>query len=88
MSHTRNDSRRSMDNWIDRNLPINKSDTSNLLTSKEVNDPTYNSLILKILETKALDCLCSEYSKQNTQKQISKASSKTNQRLLKQGLSL
>jgi hypothetical protein len=84
MSHTKNDSRRSMDNSIDRNIPVNKSDTSNLLTSKEVNDPAYNPLILKILERKALDCLCSEYSKQNTQKQIAKA----NQRLLKQGLSL
>ena len=47
-----------------------------------MNDPIYNSLIAKILEAKALDCLCAGYSKQNTQKQISQALAEINERLL------
>lgn len=54
---------------------------SNLLTSKDINDPVYQSLILKILEAKALDCLCTGYSKQNIQQQISQTLTELNQRL-------
>ena len=57
-------------------------DISNLVISKDVNDPVYNSLIVKILETKAMDCLCAGYTKQNTRTQIPKALSEMHQRLL------
>ena len=54
-----------------------KSNISNLL---RLNDPSYSSLILKIFEAKALDCLCQGYSKENTEQQISKALYEINQR--------
>jgi hypothetical protein len=82
MHHKKNDLRQNIDNLISRNTP-NKTDISDLLTSKEMSDPVYNSLILKILEAKALDCLCTKYSKENTQKQISQALAKINQRLFR-----
>lgn len=77
MSRRRSDLRHSIDNLMNRNTSIHKTNIS-----KEINDPVYNSLIVKILETKALDCLCSGYSKQNAQQQIAKELSKINQRLL------
>jgi hypothetical protein len=80
MRHTKSDLRRSIDNLIKRNSPI-KTDVSDLLQSKGFKDPAYNSLILQILEAKALDCLCSGYSKQNTQAQIAQALNEINQRL-------
>ena len=60
----------------------NNPSVSNLLRSNEVNDPAYNSMLVKILEAKALDCLCAGYSKQNTQKQIENALSNINKRFI------
>lgn len=54
---------------------------SNLLVNVDINDPVYQPAILKVLEAKALDCLCAGYSKENTQTQISRAMSEINQRL-------
>ncbi len=82
MNHTKNDLRRSIDDLISRNTP-HQTNLSDLLQSKDINDPVYNSLILQILEAKALDCLCTGYSKQNTQKQISQALTQINQRLFR-----
>lgn len=53
--------------------------TSNLLNLQSFDDPRYKSLIFKILEAKAVDCLCTGYSKQNTEKQLSKALNEINQ---------
>jgi hypothetical protein len=80
MRRTKNDVRRSIDSLMNQNRPIN-TDVSDLLRSKDIKDSAYQSLILKILEAKALDCLCSGYSKQNTQQQIAEALSQINQRL-------
>ena len=68
--------KQSINNLINESTSI-KSNISNLLRS---NDPSYNSLILKILEAKALDCLCQGYSKKNTERQISNALYEINQR--------
>ncbi|CAF0779158.1 unnamed protein product [Rotaria sordida] len=77
--------KRSIRKLINRMTP-NKMNVSNLLKSNNINDPLYNSLILKILEAKALDCLCTGYSKENTRKQISKALNEMNQRIGEQQL--
>ncbi|UJR28400.1 hypothetical protein I4U23_009641 [Adineta vaga] len=75
-SYEDNDLKHSVQDLINQNNP----NVSNLIQSKDINDPAYNSLIVKILEAKALDCLCSGYSKQNTQKQIQSALPKINQK--------
>jgi hypothetical protein len=80
MNHTKNNLRRNINHLINPNTSI-ETNVSDLLASKTINDPIYNSLILKILEAKALDCLCTGYSKQNTQKQISQALAEINSRL-------
>ncbi|CAF1265278.1 unnamed protein product [Rotaria sp. Silwood1] len=77
--------KRSIRKLINRMTP-NKMTSSNLLTSTDINEPLYNSLILKILEAKALDCLCAGYSKKNTQKQISKVLNEMNQSIGEQQL--
>ncbi|CAF1586437.1 unnamed protein product [Adineta ricciae] len=64
----------------------NNPSVSNLLHSNEINDPVYNSMLVKILEAKALDCLCAGYSKQNTQKQIENALSNISKRAAQQPL--
>lgn len=80
MNHTKNNLRRNINHLINPNTSI-ETNVSDLLPSKPINDPIYNSLILKILEAKALDCLCTGYSRQNTQKQISQALAEINSRL-------
>ncbi|CAF0774794.1 unnamed protein product [Adineta steineri] len=76
-NHTKSSLRQSISNLINPN----KTNTSNLLISKDINDPAYNSVVAKMLEAKALDCLCSGYSKKNIEKQITKELSKLNQRV-------
>ncbi|CAF3406467.1 unnamed protein product [Rotaria socialis] len=67
-------------------LTPNKMNPTNLFRSNDMNDPLYNALILKILEAKALDCLCTGYSKRDTEKQISKALAEIDQRISRQQL--
>jgi hypothetical protein len=79
MSGTNLDIRRSISNLISPNRH-SRTDVSDLPTAKSTIDPAHNSLILNILEAKALDCLCTGYSKQNTQKQIARTLADMNQR--------
>ncbi|CAF1535580.1 unnamed protein product [Rotaria magnacalcarata] len=67
-------------------LTPNKMNLTDLLKSNDMNDSLYNALILKILEAKALDCLCTGYSKRDTEKQISNALTQINQRISRQQL--
>lgn len=57
-----------------------KTNGSDVFSSKDINGPEYESLILKILEAKVLNCLCNGYSKKDTEQQISNALHKINQR--------
>ncbi|CAF3870897.1 unnamed protein product [Rotaria sp. Silwood2] len=85
-SRKKHNLKRSISKLMNGMTTSSKMNGSNLLKSKDINDSLYNSLILKILEAKALDCLCTGYSKENTQKQISNALNEMNQRIGEQQL--
>ena len=75
----KDDVNQSIDKRSNRDIS-NRTILSNVIVTPDINDPAYQSSILKILEAKALDCLCAGYSKDHTQKQISQALSDINHR--------
>jgi len=66
---------------LNRPITSNNINLTDIFASADLNDPHLKPLILKILEAKALDCICTGYSKKNTQKEISNALQELNHRL-------
>lgn len=86
-SHTKNSLRKSVNDLIYQN-PSDNTNIFNSVNSKDLNNPVYNALIIKILEAKALDCLCTGYSKRNTQRQIAEALAKINEKLFRLSITI
>jgi hypothetical protein len=69
---TKNSLQQHIHDMMDSNQ-ASKTIGSDILTTKDPLNPTYNPWILKILETKVMDCLCADYSKMNSEKQMQQA---------------